>query len=381
MKYLPLIWSGIWRKPGRAVLMFLQVTVAVALFGVLQGLKGGVDQAVAESRADLLVVRSREPFSDSLPIAWLKQIQAIPGVRLAFAQDGFDASYRLPTQRISVNVLPADATWAAIGPELSISKAAVSAFSHTRTGALVGETLVKKYGWKVGDRIPLNSGPAKADGSTDWVFDVVGTFRYVAPLSQDDFIAVQYEYYDAARRDGRGTVADFQVVVRDPRDAEEVADAIDRRFANSAHETRTESLREMAQSQMQQIGNLDFAIRSIVSAALVALVFSTTTMALLTIRQRTPELAVLKTIGFTDSSVFLLVCGEALAVWMLAAGSGLALAIVAFPWADRFVPGLAMPPAVIAVGLLGALFIGVLSASLAALRAARLEVANALADR
>jgi len=381
MKYLPLIWSGIWRKPGRAVLMFLQVTVAVGLFGVLQGLKSGVEHAVAATRADLLVVRSREPFSDPLPVAWLQQIQAVPGVKLAFAQDEFDASYQSPTQHIDVNVLPANASWAAIGPELSVSRSAITAFSHTRTGALVGESLVKKYGWKIGDRIPLHSGTAQADGSTNWTFDMVGTFTYKAPLAQDNFIVVQYEYYDEARLAGRGTVADFPVVVRDPRHAEEVADAIDRRFANSAHETKTESLREMAQSLMEQIGNLDFAIRSIVSAALVALLFSTTTMAMLTIRQRTPELAVLKTVGFTDPAIFLVVCVEALAVYVVAAFCGLALAILAFPWANRFVPGLTMPPMVIVAGLAGAMVIGLLSASLPAVRAARLEVANALADR
>ena len=160
-----------------------------------------------------------------------------------------------------------------------------------------------------------------------------------------------------------------------------MADNIDRRFANSSNATRTESLRELAQSQMQSIGDLNFLIRAIVSAALVALLFSTATMMMQSIRERTPELAVLKTLGFTDRAVFLFILAEAVLVFIAAAAFGLALALLVFPLAAKFVPGLSMPLAVVLVGLACAVSAAAISASVPAVRAARLNIVAALASR
>ena len=171
------------------------------------------------------------------------------------------------------------------------------------------------------------------------------------------------------------------VAVSDPRLAVTVADGIDRRFANSANETRTDSLRELAQSQMQSIGDLNFLIRAIVSAVLVALLFATATMMMQSTRERTPELAVLKTVGFTDRVLFLLILAEALAVFIAAAACGLALATLIFPLASKIIPGLSMPMIVAAVGLACAAAVALLSAWVPAVLAARLKPAEALASR
>src|SRR5262249_37059523 len=149
-----------------------------------------------------------------------------------------------------------------------------------------------------------------------------------------------YDYFDEARLVGKGTVKHFNVSISDPRDAATVADAIDRRFANSSNETRTESLRELAQSQMQSIADLDFLIRAIVGAVLVAMLVATATMMMQSIRERTPELAVLKTLGFTDRALFLFILAESAVVCVAAAAFGLTLALLAFPFASKFVPGL-----------------------------------------
>jgi len=152
-------------------------------------------------------------------------------------------------------------------------------------------------------------------------------------------------------------------------------------FANSPVETRTASFKENAQLQMKQIGDLNFAIRSILSAVLVALLFSTSTMMMQNIRERTPELAVLKSLGFTDRAVFLMVLAEALVTCVLAALIGLALAWGVFPYAAKFVAGLTMPVIVIASGVLGAVLVALISAAVPAFRAARLQVVDALAGR
>jgi putative ABC transport system permease protein len=173
----------------------------------------------------------------------------------------------------------------------------------------------------------------------------------------------------------------FNVSVTDPNLAVPVADAIDRLSANSSHETKTESIRELAQTQVQQIGDLDFLIRAVVSAVLGALLFATATMMMQSVRERTPELAVLKTIGFTDRTVFVLVLAEAIIVCLAAAAAGLALATLVFPFAARIVFGLAMPKVTVVIGLGLAAAVALVSAAIPAARAARLRVVSALAER
>jgi putative ABC transport system permease protein len=241
--------------------------------------------------------------------------------------------------------------------------------------------LAKRYGWKVGDRIPLKSAMLQMNGSSDWTFEVMGTYDDSDVGGGNDTILINYAYFDEARLTGKGTVKHFNVAIDDPRRAASVADAIDRRFANSSNETRTESLRELAQSQMQSIGDLNFLIRAILSAVLVALLFATATMMMQSTRERTPEFAVLKTLGFTDRAVFLFILAEAMLVFIVAAACGLALSMLVFPLASKFVHGLSMPLIVVAVGLGCGALVAVISASVPAALAARLKIATALASR
>jgi putative ABC transport system permease protein len=215
------------------------------------------------------------------------------------------ATYQNPNQKVGMVAIRPDENWLSAFT-FTIASDAVAAFRKTRTGAIIKVQLAKKYGWKVGDHIPLMSTTAQMNGSTDWAFDVVGTYTDSDIGASGDALLINYAYFDEARLAGKGTVKHFNVAVIDPKLAVTVADAIDRRFANSSNETRTESLRELAQSQLQSIGDLNFLIRAIVSAVLVALLFATATMMMQSTRERTPELAVLKTLGFTDRAVFLL---------------------------------------------------------------------------
>jgi len=378
MKYLPLVWSGIWRKPGRTVLIFLQVCVAFALFGVLQGLKTGVEHLIGEARADLLLVHGSLGMVDPLPLGLREQIKSVPDVKVVAPVELFGAIYQNPGQKMVIVAIPPDEGWLSAFT-YTIAPDTVAAFRKTRTGAIIKVPLAKKYGWKVGDHIPLMSTTAQMNGSTDWAFDVVGTFTDSDIGAAGDALLINYAYFDEARLAGKGTVKHFNVTVVDPKLAAAVADEIDRRFANSSNETRTESLRELAQSQLQSIGDLNFLIRAILSAVLVALLFATATMMMQSTRERTPELAVLKTLGFTDRGVFLLILAEAMAVFIVAAACGLALALVVFPLASKIVPGLSMPRVIVAVGLACAALVAVISAWVPAVLAAKSNIATALA--
>lgn len=384
-KFVWLLWAGIFRKPGRTLLTVFQIVIAFALFGVLQGIKTGVDIAIAAARADVLDVRPKIGGGSPLPLAYLDRIKALPGVKIVSLLNGFAATYQNPTQGIYVLAIdPDDKAWLTEAREIfKISPDSLDALAKSRTGALVSTELKKKYGWKVGDLIPLLSPTTpQIDGSDVWTFNVVGTYTlHELGGSGGDLIVVNNNYLDEARSQDKGTVQHFHVVTTDPRRANAVADAIDHEFANSANETRTQSYREGAQRQMQSIGDLDFAIRSIVSAVFVALLFSTATMMAQSIRERTVELAILKAIGFSDRAVFSLIAAESVVVWTAAAILGLLLATIAFPYAASLVPGISMPWVVVEIGLAIAIFIALASASVPALGAARLNVATALAGQ
>ena len=381
MKYLPLLWSGIWRKPGRTALVLLQVAVAFALFGVLQGMKTGVDRAVAKTRADLLIVTPAEFGGTPLPISYLDRLRSIPGMQSVDFADGFLGTYQKPTQPVYVLAIRPSELWVTLVPEMfQVTPADLEALKNTRDGALITADIGKKYGWHVGDRIPLTSTTLQSDGSGTWSFQIVGTFTDHEP-GEAGFIVGNYDYLDQARTLNKGTVRNFYAVVADPRRAAEMSDSIDRAFGNSSNETKTTPLRELAQQQLRAIGDLNFLIRSVVGAVLVALLFSITTMMMQTIRERTPELAVLKTLGFGDRPIFLLVVGECLLICILAALAGLALATGVFPYAGKFVPGLSMPLSVVGFGIVGAVLVALITAVPPALRAARLQVVDALAGR
>ena len=381
MKYLPLIWSGIWRKRGRTIFILLQVSIAFALFGVLQGMKTGVELAIAKTRADLLMVFPDAFGEPPLPRAYLDKIQPIPGVKSVTFADGILGNYQKPDQVVFVLGIDPTDLWLTLLPEIfAILPADLQALRSNRSGVLVTTDIAKKYGWKVGDRIPLTSPTLRRDGTGNWAFDVVGTFVSHEP-GGGSFIVGNYTFLDEARVANKGTVRNFYVVTSDPAQAATVAETIDRTFANAPSETSTATLRENAQQGVQSIGDLNFLIRSVVGAVFAALLFSIATMMMQGIRERTPELGVLKTLGFTDRAVFMLIVAEAVVVCLSGAFIGLALATLAFPYTAKWIPGLTMPLVVIEVATVAASVVALVSAALPAVRAARLRVVDALADR
>ena len=381
MKYLPLIWSGIWRKPGRTALVVLQVAVAFALFGVLQGLKSGVDRSIANTRADVLFVGPADLGGAPLPLSYLERLRSIPGMKDVSFADGFLGTYQKPNQAVFVLALPPTKLWLTLVPEIfQVAPKDLEALQKTRDGVLITTDIGKKYGWHIGDRIPLTSNTLQMDGSGTWNFQIVGTATDHEP-GEAGFIVANYAYLDEARALNKGTVRNFYAVISDPKRAAQMSDTIDHAFGNSSNETITASFRENAQQQLRSIGDLNFLIRSVTGVVLVALLFSITTIMMQTIRERTPELAVLKTLGFNDRAIFLMVVGESLLLCLAAALIGLALAMGVFPYTAKFVPGLSMPPSVIGFGLVGALLVALVTAAPPASRAARLQVVDALAGR
>jgi len=381
-RFLPLVWSGLWRRPGRTTLALVQILLAFALFGILQGWQSGVSSAIAHIDADLLLVHPREGFGD-LPRAYLERIQQVSGVHVVNLVNPFMATYQHPGQQFPV-IATLPRNWAQITHDIVVAPAALSALEHTRTGAIVGEALMRKYGWKIGQKLPVKSPVAQRNGSTDWTFDIVGVFRMkeTHTLGSSNSVVINNDYYDEARAQDRGMVTQYVLRVADPRQANQVAGAIDRMFDNSTYETRTEPVREMAQQSMRSIGDIDLVIRAIVGAVLFSLLFSIGALLMQSVRERSGELAVLKAVGYSDRTVMALLVTEAALLCLVSAALGLTLASVLFWVAEQvhFWPMyIQLTAPVVAVGAGLALLLAALSAVLPAWRGLRLPVARAMA--
>lgn len=382
LAFLPLVWSGIWRKPSRAVLAFVQILLSFALFGLLQGWESGIRDSIAHIDADLLSVHPRGSFGD-LPRAYFDRMRQVEGVRTVSLANYFSVTYQNPKQSfLVIATLPRN--WAQITHDVVVPPAAVTALERTRTGAIVGDALMRKYGWKVGQRLPTRSYVTQRNGSPDWSFDIVGVLRMkeAEARSHSNFIVINNDYYDETRADDRGMVGEYFLRVSDPKRAGAVAAAIDRMFDNSSYETRSEPLREMSQQQMHSIGDLELVVRAIVGAVLFSLLFSVGALLMQSVRERDGELAVLKAIGYSDREVMtLLVCESAL-LCLAAAGCGLTLAAGLFWVAERanFWPEyIQLSVSILSAGAALALLLALVSAALPAWRGLRLPVARALA--
>jgi putative ABC transport system permease protein len=380
MKYLFLIWSGMWRKRTRAALILLQVTVAFTLFGVLQGLNTGIKQAINKAHANRMYVLSRVSSGDSLPFSLLADIKRVPGVVAITQQSGIGGTYQNPDQQIGANAVDAP-SFARIFPEIVIPPAQVEALDRTRTGAIVGEQLARRYGWKIGQRITIQSPLTQHDGSRDWSFDIVGFYTEPDNPDQTNSLFINYAYLNEARDANRDTVGAFVVQIDDPKRSASIGHDIDALFANSSHETRTQSESDIAASQVQRIGDIDFLAHAVTAAAFFALLFATGALMMQTVRERTPELAVLKTFGFADRRVMGLILAEALLSCILGAAIGLAIAALLLPRAKQLIGLGYLPGTVIVEGFVSAIILALISGAIPAWRGLKLQVATALSRR
>ena len=318
MKYLHLIVAGLMRKKTRTLLTLLSVVAAFALFGLLDAVRVAFNAPNSVAGIDRLIVASRFSIIQPLPYADYMRIRAVPGVKEVAYANWFGGIYQDP-KNFFPNIAVSARQFLDIHTEFVLPEAQKQAFLDTRTGAIVGEALAERFGWHVGDKIPLQATifPNK-DGSNTWVFDLVGIYHADRPELRgiEQQMLFRYDYFDEGRQFGHGTVGWYIVKVDDPAHADRVAHAIDHMFANSADETKTQSEREFQLAFAKQIGDIGLIVSAIMAAVFFTLVLLTGNTLAQGIRDRIPELAVLKTIGFTNSTVLLMVLGES--VFMLA---------------------------------------------------------------
>lgn len=381
MKYFHLIWAGLWRKKARTILTMLSIIVAFLLFGLLQGVNQGFNSVVENLNVNRLYTSAKTNMVDGLPIAYANRIKSIAGVEHVSHWTYFGGYFRE-----AKNAIPAFATDAnelfAIYKEIKIQPEYLTAMQNTRTGALVGDSLAKQYGWKVGDRIPVGTSIwTNKEGSNTWYFDVVGTFDVSSYGAGFPSFYINYDYYDEAKAFGRGVVHYYLVGIADATKATQVSKAIDAEFENSANETRTQTESGLAQTQLKQVGDINFILNAIVGAVLFTLLFLTANTMMQSVRERIPELAVLKTLGFSDGKVLTLVLIESFVLCIFAALLGLGIAALVFPSLKALLGDLPMPLIVVETGVGVAILLALISGLPPAVRAQRLNIVDALAGR
>jgi putative ABC transport system permease protein len=379
MKYFPLIWAGMWRKRTRTVFTLLSIVVAFLLYGLLQGVDAWLSGAIEGSRINRLYTVSRISFIEPLPASYTAQIESVPGVDKVAYFNWFGGYYQDPKQMVVSYPIDPERTFAVM-PDWIVQPAdAVQKMTRQRDGAIIGAQLARRFGWKVGDRVPLKTSIwTKKDGSSSYDFEIVGTFT--GP--QENLFLLNYEYFNEARSFGQNNVGWFALTIKDPTQAAKVSRDIDALFANSPNETKTQTEKEFAAAQVKQLGDIGFMVNAIVGAVMFTLLFLTGNTMMQSVRERIPELAVLKTVGFSDGKVTALVLAESILLCVFAALIGLGLAAMIFPAAGSLGLGKVVLPGIVLVsGTLAALALALVSGLPPAIRAKRLAVVDALAGR
>ncbi|AHX11900.1 membrane protein [Dyella jiangningensis] len=388
MKYFHLIWAALFRRKTRTILTLVSIIAAFLLFGMLDAVRTSFNQAGQSANgAQRLQTGSKLSFIQTLPQSLEAQIQQVPGVKMVTYANWFGGAYQDPHNQVfSFAVEP---NYIDLYPEIDVSAAERKAFDDTRTGILVGEKLAKRFNWKVGDKIPLQSTIfPNRQGSKNWTFDVVGILHSKDKKTGgffDQMLLLHWKYFDETTPFNRGTVGWYVTRVTDVNQADRVAKAIDALSANSDHETRTQTEQAATANWMKQLADIGLIVGSIMGAVFFTLLLLSGNTMMQAVRERTNELAVLKTIGFSNGSVLGIVLAESVLLLVLGGVIGLGIAALIVPAVSAGSGGMLNLPSVGAnswiSGLVLMIAIGLLVGALPALRAMRLNIVDALAGR
>ncbi|HKX44450.1 MAG TPA: ABC transporter permease [Burkholderiaceae bacterium] len=388
MKYLHLIWASLFRRKTRTVLTLVSIIAAFLLFGLLDAVRTSFNQAGQSANgAQRLQTGSKLSFIQLLPQSLQSQIAQVPGVKIVTFANWFGGAYQDPRNQVfSFAVAP---NYLDVYPEIQVSDTERKAFENTRTGALVGEQLMKRFNWKVGDRIPLQSTIfPDQQGSKNWSFDIAGVLHSTDKKTGgffDQMFLLHWKYFDDTTPYNRGQVGWYVTRVADVSQADRIAKAIDGLSANSDHETRTQTEQAATASWMKQLADIGLIVGAIMGAVFFTLILLSGNTMMQAVRERTSELAVLKTIGFSSRSVLAMVLAESVLLLVLGGVVGLALAAAIIPVVSGASGGMLNLPTVGAsswvLGVVLMFAIGMLVGALPALNAMRLNIVDALAGR
>ena len=386
MKYFSLVWAALWRRKARTLFTLFSVLTAFLLFGMLDAVRT-VFNAGDQLSSGRMIVSSKLSITQALPISLLNSIQHVPGVKQVGWANWFGGYYQHPTPffpnfAVSSNYL------GLFRGRYELPPAQARAFADTRDGAVVGAALARQFHWTLGQRVPLIAGIfPRTDGGNDWNFQIVGIFTTKNPKLKavEQQFLFHWKYFDEGNAYMKNMVGWYVVNLDDPAHANRVAQAIDALSQNSDHETKTQTEQAFQASFAKQIGDIGLIVGGIMAAVFFTLLLLTGNTMAQAVRERIPELAVMKTLGFQDGTVLALVLAESVLLIVLGGVLGMVLATLLLPAVNSAAGGaITLPPLgwhswLLGLGLM--VLIGLLVGALPALRGMRLNIVDALAGR
>jgi putative ABC transport system permease protein len=379
MKFLPLIWKNVWRRKFRTNFTLLSIFVAFLLFGLLMTIRAAFSLGVDIAGLDRLILIHKVSLIMPLPQSYLGRLQTTPGVELATHQTWFNGIYQEPANFFA-NIAVQPEPFLKIYPEFRVPPDQVEAWLADRQGAVVGRDLAARFGWKVGDRVPLIGTIWQPKQGQVWDFNIRGIYDGGDGVDKTQFF-FRYDYLDENRAAGEGQVGWYVVKIADSSQAVALSRTFDEMFANSAAETKTTTEKGFVEGFAKQIGDIGAIMIAISSVVLFMFgLVAASTMAQ-SVRERTSELAVLKTLGFTGGAILALVLAESLFIVLVGGGLGLATAWLFVQQGDPtggLLPIFRLPPRDVAIGVALMLTMGFVAGAAPALGAMRLRITDAL---
>jgi putative ABC transport system permease protein len=380
MKFSSLIFANLFRKKVRLILTVGSFAVALFLFSFLAVVKGAFGRGADIAGADRLVIINRISIIQPLPLAYRDKMLRIPGVKAVTHNNWFGGVYQeeknfFPQFAIDVE------NQRTVLPELVVPDDQWANFVKDRTGAIAGAKTAKRFGWKVGDRIPIKN--ALFGSAAVWEFTLDGIYHSDKVGGDESQFWFQWDFFEERMPQSfKGNVGWYVLKLDNPDDAPRVGKAIDDMFSNSSFETKTETESQFAAGWVKQFGNIEFLILAIGTVVFFTLLLVTGNTMAISVRERIGELATLKAIGFRDRRILYFVLAEALTISFVGGLLGLGLAALAIPVLaaalNGLLPTLILSPAILSVGLATALLVGIISGLLPGIGAMRMRVVNAL---
>ena len=380
MKFVGLVLKSARRSKRRTALTMISVALAVFLFSSLRAVLDGFDSVSAASSSTRLVTIRSTSMIFSMPRSHAETIKSLPDVQDITWASWFGGIYKDPKNFFGQFAVEPE-SYLRMYPEVILTPEDRKAFLDDRTGCIVGEGLANRFGWKIGDRIVLQVG-IPTYGTQDFDFTIRGIYKPGGSAVDNQSMMFNWKYADE-RSIEKGQVGWYVVKIDSPDHAPQISTAIDQQFANTPYETKTDTEKQFQSSFASMFGNLNLLLGSIALAVVVSTLFVAANTMAMSVRERTTEIAVMRTLGFPSGWIFFFIAGEGLLISIVGGvlGALLAWAIVdgeKLGISGGFAPVFAVSPVNAAVGVGISAIIGVIAGTIPAAMASRLKIVDAL---
>jgi len=385
MNHVLLVTKNIGRRKLRTVLLLIAIFIAFLLFGALESFLQGFNAGQNSAAADRLVTVNKINFTVPLPISYVDRIRDLPGVTHATSQSFFGGFYQDPKNFLLMFATDPEA-YLQVYPKIVLPPEQRTAWLNDRRGIAVGRIVANKNHWKVGDHIPISSSIfSRADGSHSWDFNLDAIINLPDDSQRESVVLMHHKYFDETVTFARDTTSMIVFTTASPKLNDSIEKQVDAMFANSPYETSTDTAAAFNKAFVAQVGNIALIVTLVVSTAFAAILLIVGNTMVMAIRERTREIGVLKTLGFSGPVISAQILAESMLLALFGAALGLGTAWLALAATRRYlealIPGVHMTGAILAAGLGWAIVLGLVTGAVPAWSGLRLRIVSALGRR